>query len=150
VVAHEELKALSEKQIRFRQLQILGLVLAICRQNKITHGQMTSAKYLYMLDRIFDIKTYYHFKRGNLGPFPSDFKKTVANRQYFVQKIRRLLRFINEKQLFKYKNPNQTKIEKGVHELVALFGKYGDKERRIKQSCWQPFVRLLKISRHMT
>jgi len=124
----QEVKTLSERQIRFHQLQVLGLILIISKIKKIQHGQMTSAKYLYLLDKIFGVKTHYNFKRGNLGPFPADFKKTVNNSQYFVHNYGQI-EVINESRLFNSQNPNKEEIEKSVYELVTLFQKYNDRDR---------------------
>ena len=132
LAAEKETEALSEKQIKFHQLQVLGLILVICKVNGIRHGQMTSAKYLYLLDKIFGIKTYYNFKRGNLGPFPSDFKKTVYNKQYFVHNYKNQIEVVNETRLFNSPNPYQQEIENALDELSGLFLSFESKDRSHK------------------
>ncbi len=129
VAAKKETKSLSNQQIRFHQLQVLGLILTICKIKGIRHGQMTSAKYLYLLDKIFGIKTYYNFKRGNLGPFPGDFKKTVFNKEYFAHNYNQI-EVINENRLFNSPNPHKQEIENALDEITGIFLKTKDKSKR--------------------
>lgn len=119
------------KSIPFYQLQTLGWIVNRSGQQRIQHGEMTIAKYAYLADRLFDVPTYFNYQRGNLGPYPSEIKKTINNREYFRIK-NHVIQLQNAERLFKYTHPHQARLEQAIDELTETFSKYDAKDRARK------------------
>ncbi len=115
----------------FYQLQVLGLIAKASKSNFINHGEMTLAKYAYLIDKIYGIPTFYDYQRWHLGPFPPTIKKVFNNREYF-QRVKGEIELVNESKLLKYSNQYQSKVEKAINELAFIFSKYDSKERAHK------------------
>lgn len=120
-----KVKEIEKSKIPFYQMQTLGLILRRYKQRRISHGEMTAAKQFYLVDRLYDVPTHFQFERGHLGPFPSEFKRIVNVKKYFVHKHGRL-EVINENLLFNSQNPYQQQIENAVDELADIFEKITD------------------------
>ncbi len=115
----------------FYQMQLLGIIAKASKQKQIEHGEMTLAKYAYLMDKVYDIPTYYEYNRWHLGPYPPIIKKAINNKQYF-KKSGNYIEVLNEKALFKSTNPNTEKTQSAVNDLIDIFSKYPAKERSYK------------------
>ena len=118
------------KNVYFHQLQVLGWIAKTSKQKNISHGEMTTAKYAYLVDKVYGVPTHYDFKRGHLGPYPIEMKKAINNKEYF--KIDKTIEVVNEEMLFKYNNPFKDQVINAVEELAVIFGRYKGKERAHK------------------
>lgn len=119
------------KQTPFYQMQTLGLIVDRSKQRNIHHGEMTLAKYAFLADKIYGVPIYENYQRWHLGPYPTEIKKTVNNREYF--KIENnTIRVLNEEKLFKYHNDYKEKIETAVDELAEIFSSFEPKDRSYK------------------
>lgn len=115
------------KNVYFSQVQLLALITKASKQQNIVHGEMTLAKYAYLLDKMYAIPTHYNFKRLHLGPYPIEMKKAINNKEFFS--ISKNIEVINEEKLFKYNNPYADQIVAAVNDLAFIFSKYEVKER---------------------
>jgi type I restriction enzyme, S subunit len=115
----------------FYQMQLLGLIAKASKQKQIEHGEMTLAKYAYLMDKVYDIPTYYEYNRWHLGPYPPTIKKAINNKQYF-RKSGNHIEVLNEKTLFNSTNPYTEKIQSAVNDLSDIFSKYTANERSHK------------------
>jgi type I restriction enzyme, S subunit len=131
LVVEKQVQPHKPKNEYFYQVQVLGLIAKASKKNNIAHGEMTIAKYAYLLDKIYNIPTYYNFQRWHLGPYPPEIKKAVNNKQFFTM-AGGSIQLANETELFKYNIPNKENIEKAVNELSFAFSKFTDKERAYK------------------
>jgi len=132
VLSQEEKQVYKPKHIYFYQIQILQLILIASKEKHIIHGKMTLAKYAYLLDKIYNIPTYYNYKRWHLGPFPAEMEKAINNKSYFIHSHNNELEVVNETKTLQYKNPNAMQIKKAVFELSEVFSKYTHVERAHK------------------
>ena len=130
LIVEKKSEAAKPKNIYFHQVQVLGWIAKISKQKNISHGEMTTAKYAYLVDKIYGVPSYYDFKRGHLGPYPIEMKKAINNKEYF--KIDKTLEVVNEEELFKYNNPFKDQVIDAVEELTTIFGRYEGKERAHK------------------
>lgn len=131
LVLEKEVPAYKPKNVFFYQMQVLGLIAKASKEKEIQHGEMTIAKYTYLLDKIYGVPTYYEFDRLHLGPYPPGMKKAINNKQFFnIQE--HSIDVKNEKTLFKYANPYKEQINKAVYELTDMFSKYQGKVRSHK------------------
>lgn len=119
------------KQDYFIQLQYLGLVARTSKAKKIEHGEMTIAKYMYLVDRLYDVPTGFKYTRFHLGPYAIEMKKVVNNKTYF-KKQKGSIEVLKQETLFKYNNQYKVQIETGVGELAEIFAKYSPPERADK------------------
>jgi type I restriction enzyme S subunit len=115
----------------FYQMQLLGIVAKTSKQKQIEHGEMTLAKYAYLIDKVYDVPTYFNYNRWHLGPYPPTIKKVINNKQYF-KKSGNHIEVLNEKTLFNSTNPNTAKMQSAVNDLTDIFSKYNTKERSHK------------------
>lgn len=115
----------------FYQMQLLGIVAKASKQKQIEHGEMTLAKYAYLIDKVYDVPTYFNYNRWHLGPYPPTIKKVINNKQYF-KKSGNHIEVLNEKTLFNSTNPNTEKMQVAVNDLTDIFSKYTVKERSHK------------------
>jgi type I restriction enzyme, S subunit len=115
----------------FYQMQILGLIAKASKQKQIEHGEMTLAKYAYLMDKVYDIPNFYEYNRWHLGPYPPTIKKAINNKQYF-KKSGNHIEVLNEKTLFNSTNPYTEKIQSAVNDLSDIFSKYTANERSHK------------------
>lgn len=115
----------------FYQMQLLGIVAKASKQKQIEHGEMTLAKYAYLMDKVYDVPTYFNYNRWHLGPYPPTIKKVINNKQYF-KKSGNHIEVLNEKTLFNSTNPYTEKMQSAVNDLTDIFSKYTVKERSHK------------------
>jgi len=115
----------------FYQMQLLGIVAKASKQKQIEHGEMTLAKYAYLMDKVYGVPTYFNYNRWHLGPYPPTIKKVINNKQYF-KKSGNHIEVLNEKTLFNSTNPHTTKMQSAVNDLTDIFSKYSSKERSHK------------------
>ncbi|MEB2787158.1 restriction endonuclease subunit S [Algoriphagus persicinus] len=115
----------------FYQMQLLGLVAKTSKQKQIEHGEMTLAKYAYLMDKAYDIPTYFNYNRWHLGPYPPTIKKVINNKQYF-KKSGNHIEVLNEKTLLNSTHPYTEKMQSAVNDLTDIFSKYSTKERSHK------------------
>jgi type I restriction enzyme, S subunit len=83
LVVEKQLQPHKPRNEYFYQIQVLGLIATGSKKNNIAHGEITIAKYAYLLDKIYGVPTYYNFKRWHLGPYPLEIKKAINNKQFF-------------------------------------------------------------------
>ncbi len=131
LVKQREHKAYKPKNEYFYQAQILGFITEYSKQKGIKHGEMTIAKYAFMLDRLYDVETYYDYKRWHLGPYPPEMKKVIKNKKYFVQNTSSL-ELADAETLLKYNNPFKKRVNEAIDDLASIFSKYSAKERSDK------------------
>lgn len=122
-------KVFKPKSEYFFQMQLIGKIAAISKNNQIEHGEMTIAKYAYLADKIYNIPSGFKFERWHLGPYPPAIKKVVNNKQYF-QKANNFIEVVNQKALFKSENTYTSVIESAVNDLVNIFSKYKTQTER--------------------
>lgn len=119
------------KRTAFYQMQTLGLIVNRSKQNHIRHGEMTLAKYAFLADKIYGVPIYDRYERWHLGPYPTEIKKTVNNKQFFKTE-NNMIRVLNEEKLFKYHNEYKEQIENAVDELAEIFSSFDAKDRSHK------------------
>ncbi|ADQ81087.1 restriction modification system DNA specificity domain [Paludibacter propionicigenes WB4] len=115
----------------FYQMQLLALIAKASKEHNIEHGEMTLAKYAYLLDKVYGIPTYYDYNRWHLGPYPPEMKKAINNKQYFSRKSNHII-VVNEDKLLKYTNSYETNVIDAIDDLASIFEKYPVKERADK------------------
>jgi type I restriction enzyme S subunit len=116
------------KRTPFYQMQTLGLIVNRSKQRNIRHGEMTLAKYAFLADKIYGVPIYENYQRWHLGPYPTEIKKNINNKEYF--KIENnTIRVLNEEKLFKYHNHYKEQIESAVDELAEIFSSFNPKDR---------------------
>jgi len=115
----------------FYQCQLLGLIAKTSKQKGIHHGEMTIAKYAYLVDKVYKIPTYYDYQRWHLGPYPPVMKKAINNKKFFA-KGKSDIEVSDEATLFKYANHYQNEIVAAVNDLTEIFSKYPVEERAHK------------------
>jgi type I restriction enzyme S subunit len=110
----------------FYQTQLVAAIVNASKKHKITHGEMTLAKYTYLVDKLYGVPTYFNYERLHLGPYPKEMKKIVNNRKFF--KIQN-----NEisvvPQKTKYSFQFQQQVEDAITDLASIFSEYKGKER---------------------
>jgi len=130
LIVEKKQEIVKPKNVYFHQLQVLGWIAQTSKQKNISHGEMTTAKYAYLVDKVYGVPTYYDFKRGHLGPYPIEMKKAINNKEYF--KIAKTIEVVNEEKLFKYNNPYKNQVINAVEDLATIFDRYEGKERAHK------------------
>lgn len=118
------------KNIYFHQMQVLGMIAKASKAKQIWHGEMTLAKYTYLVDRIYNIPTHYEFERLHLGPYPIAMKKAI-NKEYF-KIVNYNIDVVNEQKLFKYKNSFKEQLINAVNDLADIFSQFKPKDRAHK------------------
>lgn len=119
------------KNIYFYQSQTLAYISFFSRKKEIEHGEMTIAKYAYLLDKVYHIPTFYNFSRWHLGPYPPEMKKALYNKDFFHFNNSKIEVADTEK-LFKYNNPYKEQIESAIDDLASIFSGLSKKERSHK------------------
>tara|TARA_R100000027_G_C2205814_1_gene81426 strand:- start:139 stop:681 length:543 start_codon:yes stop_codon:yes gene_type:complete len=112
-------------------MQLLGIIAKASKQKQIEHGEMTLAKYAYLMDKVYDVPTYFNYNRWHLGPYPPTIKKVINNKQYF-KKSGKHIEVLNEKTLFNSTNPYTEKMQSAVNDLTDIFSKYNTNKRSHK------------------
>lgn len=110
----------------FYQTQLIAAIVNASKRNKINHGEMTLAKYTYLLDKIYGVPTYFKFDRWHLGPYPKEMKKVVNNRKFFKIQNNEVT-VVPQKKEYNYQF--QPQVENAIGELTSIFKKNSGKER---------------------
>ncbi len=110
----------------FYQTQVVAAIVNASKQNKISHGEMTLAKYSYLLDKIYKIPTLFSYDRWHLGPYPKEMKKVVNNKKFFKIQNNEVSVVPQKKE---YAFEFQQQVEDAVTELASIFNQYKGKER---------------------
>jgi type I restriction enzyme S subunit len=131
------------KNEHFYQMQVLALIAKASKEKQISHGEMTIAKYAYLIDKLYNVPTHYQYNRLHLGPYPIAMKKAINNKEYF--KITNYnIDLINEKNLFKNGNPYQDQIVSAIDDLSKIFLNYSGKERSHKTELLATVCKVIK------
>jgi type I restriction enzyme S subunit len=108
------------------QSQIFALIADVSKQNRIKHGEMTIAKYAYLIDKLKGIPTFFDYGRHHLGPWAKEMKKVLLNKHNFkiddegISVVKREL--LNG-------HPYEKQIKEAVLELTTIVLKYKSNER---------------------
>jgi hypothetical protein len=96
-------------------MQLLGIVTAVSRRHGISHGEMTIAKFAYLLYKVYLIPTFYDYKRWHFGPFPPEIKKTLNDSRFFTKK-NNAIEFNQHETLIKYVDPHTNQLSNAVDD----------------------------------
>jgi len=110
----------------FYQTQVVAAIVNASKQNKISHGEMTLAKYSYLLDKVYKVPTLFNYDRWHLGPYPKEMKKVVLNKKFFKIQNNEVTVVAQKKE---YDFQFQKQVEDAVKELASIFNQYKGKER---------------------
>ena len=110
----------------FYQIQLVAAIINASKRNKINHGEMTLAKYTYLVDKIYAVPTYFKFDRWHLGPYPKEMKKVVNNKKFFKIQNNEVT-VVPQKKEYNYQFQQQ--VESGIAELASIFNEYSGKQR---------------------
>ena len=110
----------------FYQSQLVAAIVNASRKHKITHGEMTLAKYIYLVDKLYGVPTYFIYERLHLGPYPKEMKKIVNNKKIFKIQNNEVSVVPQDKQ---YNYQFQKQVEEAVAELASIFNRYKGQER---------------------
>ena len=116
------------KSVYFYQVQLLAKIAAGSKEKGINHGEMTIAKYAYLVDKIYQIPTYYKFERWHLGPYPPEIKKAITNKKFF-DKVNNSIEVKDLNTLSKYNNPYTDNLDIAIADLSDIFSLYNEKHR---------------------
>lgn len=133
------------KNTYFYQMQVLGLIAQASKKHEIVHGEMTLAKYAYLVDKIYKVPTYFVYNKWHLGPYSPGIKKIVRNRTYFTR-VAGSINVINDSKLFKYRNPYANQIVEAIDELADIFSKYPFNERAHKTELLATLCKVIEDS----
>jgi len=112
----------------FYQMQVLGKIVATSEEKGIHYGEMTLAKSAYLIDKIYQIPTFYNYQRWHLGPYPPEIKKAINNKKFF-NKSNYSIEVTDLETLGKYPHPFTDQLQDAVSDLSELFLSYPTKER---------------------
>jgi type I restriction enzyme S subunit len=110
----------------FYQTQLVAAIVNASKKHKITHGEMTLAKYTYLVDKLYGVPTHFNYERLHLGPYPKEMKKIVNNKKFFKIQNNEVS-VVPQKKEYKYEFQKQ--VEEAVAELASLFNQYKGQER---------------------
>jgi len=118
----EKVEVTQPRNIYFYQVQLLAYLIHYSKLKGIHHGEMTAAKYAYLLHKIYGINTHYNFNRWHLGPYAPEMKKVVNNKKFFLWKDNGLA-IVNPDTILNYANPVKEQVEKAIDELSQIIEK---------------------------
>jgi type I restriction enzyme, S subunit len=110
----------------FYQTQVIAAIVNASRKNSVKHGEMTLAKYSYLLDKVYNVPTLFTYDRWHLGPYPKEMKKVVLNKKFFKIQNNEVT-VVPQKKEYKYQFQQQ--VEDAVTELASIFNQYKGQER---------------------
>lgn len=116
------------KNVYFYQVQVLAAIAEASKKKGINHGEMTIAKYAYLVDTIYKIPTYYTYNRWHLGPYPPEMKKAVTNNKFF-SRVNNSIEVRDIEAITKYSNPYTDKLNAAIDDLSNMFINYEGKSR---------------------
>jgi hypothetical protein len=108
------------------QSQVFALIAHVSKQNKIKHGEMTIAKYAYLIDKVKGIPTFFDYGRHHLGPWAKEMKKVLLNKKNFKIDDEGI-RVVNGDLL--KGNPYEKQIKDAILELTTIITGYKSNER---------------------
>ncbi len=114
--------------VYFYQMQVLAKIVAASEEKGIHYGEMTLAKSAYLIDKIYQIPTFYNYQRWHLGPYPPDIKKAINNKKFF-NKSNYNIEVTDLETLNKYPHPFTDQLKNAVANLSDMFLSYPSKER---------------------
>ncbi len=110
----------------FYQTQLVSAIVNASKKNKISHGEMTLAKYTYLVDKLYSVPTYFNYERWHLGPYPKEMKKVVNNKKFFkIQNSE--VSVVPQKKEYNYEFMQQ--VEDAIADLASIFNQYKGRER---------------------
>jgi len=139
----EKVEVTQPKNVYFYQVQLLVYLIHYSNLQGIHHGEMTAAKYAYLLHKIYGIKTYYNYKRWHLGPYAPEMKKVVNNKKFFSWKDNGLS-LVNPDSILNYANPVKEQVEKAIDELSQLFASLPGKTRSHKTELFATVCKVIE------
>lgn len=110
----------------FYQTQLVAAIVNASKKHKITHGEMTLAKYTYLVDKLYGVPTYFDYERLHLGPYPKEMKKIVNNKKFFKIQNNEVSVVPHGKE---YNYQFQKQVEEAVAALASIFNQYKGQER---------------------
>lgn len=113
----------------FYQTQLVAAIVNASKKNKISHGEMTLAKYTYLVDRLYSVPTYFDYERWHLGPYPKEMKKVVNNKKFFKIQNNEVS-VVPQKKEYNYEFKQQ--VEDAISDLASVFNQYKGKKRSHK------------------
>ncbi|MGV3586592.1 MAG: restriction endonuclease subunit S [Adhaeribacter sp.] len=131
------------KNIYFYQVQLLAYLIHYSNLKGINHGEMTAAKYAYLLHKIYGINTYYNFKRWHLGPYAPEMKAAIKKKEFFAVKNNRLT-LVNPANILKYGNPIKEQVVKAIGELSQLIESLPGKNRAHKTELFATVCKVIE------
>jgi type I restriction enzyme S subunit len=117
----------------FQQMQIIAAVIDEVDKVNQHQGEMVIAKYIYISEFVYKIRTGFNFKKWHFGPYDPKIKKLVNNRRYFrfVGKGKyQTISLQNTEQLFSYNNQQVDLIREKFPEILKVFNNYTRPELR--------------------
>ncbi len=131
LIAEERATLFVPANVYYYNVQTLAHILRASQEVEISHGEMTIAKYTYILNKLFAIPVFYNFERANLGPYAIEMKKAIKNKKFF-SKTDRGIEIVNPNKLLTTDYPFRGQVHDAVNELSKIFSKYKGKERSHK------------------
>lgn len=110
----------------FYQTQLVAAIVNASKKNKITHGEMTLAKYTYLVDKLYGVPTYFNYERLHLGPYPKEMKKVVNNKKFFKIHNNEVSVVPQNKE---YNYEFKPQVENAIADLASIFNQFRGKER---------------------
>lgn len=110
----------------FYQTQVVAAIINVSKQNKISHGEMTLAKFSYLLDKVYKVPTLFQYDRWHLGPYPKEMKKVVNNKKFFKIQNNEVTVIPQKKE---YNFQFQKQVEAAVTDLASILNQYKGKAR---------------------
>jgi hypothetical protein len=110
----------------FYQTQLVAAIVNASKKNKISHGEMTLAKYTYLVDKLYRVPTYFDYERWHLGPYPKEMKKVVNNKKFFKIQNNEVS-VVPQKKEYNYEFKQQ--VEDAIADLASVFNQYKGQER---------------------
>lgn len=131
------------KNIYFYQVQLLAYLIHYSNLKGIHHGEMTAAKYAYLLHKIYGINTYYNFKRWHLGPYAPEMKAAIKKKEFFAIENNKLT-LVNPDKILKYSNPVKEQVEKAINELTQIIEILPGKNRAHKTELFATVCKIIE------
>lgn len=116
---------------QFERMKVLAFILQYLGSKGFRPKQMATAKYVYLIEKIYGVPIYNEYRRLHLGPYSPEIKKNIFNKTYFSHTATGI-DVLNGDKLFKYPVPNKEIIENAIDEIAATFAKYSPSERSHK------------------
>ena len=119
-----------KKLTPFQIMQVVGAIIKNLEEYRIRKGEMIIAKYLYLLEKLYEIKIGFNYKQWHFGPYSSELKKILHSKNGLIIKAgsgnKSYFTIIKHQSLFKYHNTLVDEVNKNFPELIELFAKYKD------------------------